>query len=157
MKRNGTKRHHGPGGSLKGSANAKRLAAVILEVLSGVRTPTDASQATGISLPRYYVLETRGLQGLIMALEPRPKGKQRSPASTVAALGREKEKLQRELLRAQALVRAAQRSVGLRERRPEKAKPGQRRRRRPSARALKAVAALRRETPEGPETQRQEG
>lgn len=150
-------RHRGPGGSLQGSANAKRMAAVVLEVLSGLRTPTDASQATGISLPRYYVLETRGLQGLISALEPRPKGKQRSPASTVAALGREKEKLQRELLRAQALVRVAQRSVGLKERRPEKAKPGTRRRRRPSVRVLQAVKALRRETPETAEKPRQEG
>lgn len=154
MKRNG--RHRGPGGSLSGSANAKRLAAVILEVLSGLRTPTDASQATGISLPRYYVLETRGLQGLITALEPRPKGKQRSPASTVAALGREKEQLQRELLRAQALVRVAQRTVGLKERRPEKETVGKRRRR-PSVRALQAVKALRRETPETAEKQSQEG
>lgn len=151
------KRHRGPGGSLQGSASAKRLAAVILEVLSGLRTPTDASQATGISLPRYYVLETRGLQGLINALEPRPKGKQKSPASTVAALGREKERLQRELLRAQALVRAAQRSVGLKERRPEKVKPGKRRRRRPSVRALQAVKALRKETPETAEKSSQEG
>jgi len=155
MKRNG--RPRGPGGSLTGSASAKRLAAVILEVLSGLRTPTDASQATGISLPRYYVLETRGLQGLITALEPRPKGKQRSPASTVAALGREKETLQRELLRAQALVRVAQRTVGLKERRPEKEQPGKRRRRRPSVRALQAVKALRRETPETAEKQSQEG
>jgi hypothetical protein len=108
-------------------------------------------------LPRYYVLETRGLQGLITALEPRPKGKQRSPASTVAALGREKETLQRELLRAQALVRVAQRTVGLKERRPEKEQPGKRRRRRPSVRALQAVKALRRETPETAEKQSQEG
>jgi hypothetical protein len=133
------------------------MAAVILEVLSGLRTPTDASQATGISLPRYYVLETRGLQGLISALEPRPKGKQKSPASTAATLGREKEKLQRELLRAQALVRVAQRSVGLKERRPGKVKPGKRGRRRPSVRALQAVKALRRETSETAEKSGQEG
>jgi hypothetical protein len=133
------------------------MAAVILEVPSGLRTPTDASQATGISLPRYYVLETRGLHGLISALEARPKGKQKSPASTVAALGCEKEKLQRELLRAQALVRVAQRSVGLKERRPEKVKPGERRRRRPNGRALQAVKALRRDTPETAEQSGQEG
>lgn len=140
-------RTNGPGAAIAGSVGAKRLGAVILEVLSGVRTPTEASQAAGVSLPRYYVLETRGLQGLITALEPRPKGKRKSPASVMATLEREKARLERELQRAQALVRAAQRSVGIPERKPDKSH-GKRRRRKPTARALKAVAALRRETAE---------
>ncbi len=63
----------GPG-ALKGSPEARRQAALILEVLCGVRTATDASKAMGIALPRYYVLETRALQGFILALEPLPRG-----------------------------------------------------------------------------------
>ncbi|QVL31033.1 hypothetical protein KIH39_19585 [Telmatocola sphagniphila] len=51
---------------------AKRLASVILEVLAGARTPTDAATAVGISLPNYYQVETRALQGLLKACEPRP-------------------------------------------------------------------------------------
>jgi hypothetical protein len=35
------------------SAEAKRVAAAILEVLAGARTPTEAAQALGLSLPRY--------------------------------------------------------------------------------------------------------
>jgi len=39
------------------SATAKRLAAAILEVLAGARTPTEAAQTLELSLPRYYQLE----------------------------------------------------------------------------------------------------
>ena len=42
---------------------AKRLAAVILEVLAGVRTPTGAATAPGIRLPRYYLWEERAIRG----------------------------------------------------------------------------------------------
>jgi hypothetical protein len=36
------------------SAEAKRLAAAILEVLAGMRTPAAAAQVLKLSLPRYY-------------------------------------------------------------------------------------------------------
>ena len=42
---------------------AKRLAAVILEVLAGVRTPTGAATALGIRLPRYYFVGRAGHTG----------------------------------------------------------------------------------------------
>ncbi len=56
------------------SREAQRLAAAILEVLAGVRTPTDAAAALEISLPRYYLWEQRALAGLVAACEPRPVG-----------------------------------------------------------------------------------
>lgn len=62
---------------ISGGEAAKRSAAVILEVLAGLRTPTEASQALGITAMRYYVLERRGLEGMVAALAPRPKGKRR--------------------------------------------------------------------------------
>lgn len=99
--------------TLPGSAEAKRLAAGVLEVLSGMRGPQEASEGLSTSLARYYQLETRALGGLIAALEPRPKGRVKKPADEIAGLVREKEQLTRELQRAQALVRAAQRSVGI--------------------------------------------
>ena len=39
------------------SRDAQRFATGILEVLAGVRTPTDAAAAMGISVPRYYLWE----------------------------------------------------------------------------------------------------
>ena len=51
-------------------SEAQRLAAAILEVLAGVRSPPAASELLGISLPRYYQLEARALEGLVAALGP---------------------------------------------------------------------------------------
>jgi hypothetical protein len=128
------------------SREAKRLAAAILEVLAGVRTPPDAARTMEMSLPRYYVLEQRALQGLLSACEAKPKGRVRSPASEVTALRRDNDRLQRELARQQTLVRAAQRTVGLSPPTPPPPKPGKKpRRRRPVARALNVAQRLRQE------------
>jgi hypothetical protein len=118
---------------------AKRLAAVVLEVLSGACGPTAGSQRLGISLPRYYALETRGLQALVAALEPRPRGRVRHVDS--AAARREQERLERDVLRLQALVRTLQRAVAV-------APPPKetRRRRKTKPRATKVIAQLRAET-----------
>ncbi|MBP9891528.1 MAG: hypothetical protein KBG84_06440 [Planctomycetes bacterium] len=40
--------------TLKGTPEARRQAALILEVLGGLRGPTDAAKAMGVALPRYY-------------------------------------------------------------------------------------------------------
>ena len=133
------------------SAAAKRLAAAILEVLAGTRTPAEAAQAVGVSLPRYYLLEVRALQGMLVACEPRPLGRQQTAESTLAALQRDCEHWRRECTRQQALVRAAQRTIGLSPPAPAKPSPsGGKRRRRPTARALRAAARLQTETAEPP-------
>jgi hypothetical protein len=136
--------------TLVGSREAKRIAAGLLEVLSGVRGPKDGSAALGISLNRYYQLETRALQGFLAALEPKPKGRQKRPEDRLAALERDKRRLEQELARHQALVRAAQRSLGLpglaREEAGNKGRgrgKGTARRRSRGIRGLKAVAVLR--------------
>ena len=128
--------------SLTGDEGAKRSAALILEVLAGLRTPTEASEALGVSAMRYYVLERRALEGMVQALAPRPKGKRRRPEDALAEAGREKVRLQREMGRLQALVRAAQRTMGLPPP-PSREKGDKRRRRRPQVRAVKAMALLR--------------
>jgi hypothetical protein len=132
------------------SREAKKQAAALLEVLAGARTPGQAAQALGISLPGYYHLETRALAGLVQACEPRPVGRVKTPASRLAALDKECERLRRECSRQQALARAAQRTVGLAPP-PTPAKPpgagGKRRRRRPTVRALKAARTLQAEAP----------
>lgn len=99
--------------ALEGSREALRMAAVILETLGGLRSTQEASEVLEIALPRYYVLETRALQGLVAALEPRPKGRRPDPELELTRLREEVERLEREVLRYQALHRASQRVLGL--------------------------------------------
>src|SRR5271155_4376029 len=56
------------------SRDAKQRAAAILEVLAGGRTPTQAAQALGLSLGRYYLLEDKALAAVVAACEPQPRG-----------------------------------------------------------------------------------
>jgi hypothetical protein len=95
------------------SAQARRQTAAILEVLAGVRTPTQAAEVLEVSLPRYYQLEARGLKGLLDACEPKPKGRQVNPLKQMQEIQRENERLRQDVSRQQTLVRAAQRAVGL--------------------------------------------
>jgi|HubBroStandDraft_6_1064221.scaffolds.fasta_scaffold26124_3 hypothetical protein len=122
------------------SRDAKRLAAAILEVLAGLRTPAQAAQATGVSLPRYYQLEAQALAGLVRACERQPKGRRRESPNAAAALAKENERLKRDLGRQQTLVRLAQRSVGLS---PAAPPAKARRKRKPTTRALVAAERLR--------------
>jgi hypothetical protein len=125
-----------------------------LEVLAGVRRPSEAAQALGTSLPRYYQLEQRALAGLLRACEPSLRGPRLDPTRQLAKLERENQRLKRECDRQQALVRMAERSLGLPG--PAAVKPpakGQeaagngsgkkRRKRRPSVRALQGARGLR--------------
>jgi hypothetical protein len=127
------------------SMTARKHAAAILEVLAGARTTGQAAEALGVSLPRYYQLEQRALEGLLSACEPRPMGRVRSEASVSAKLRKENERLQRELSRQQTLVRLTQRSMGLPAAAPAAKMAGKKRRRRPAARALAVAARLREE------------
>ena len=104
------------GGATLGQDNgrdAQRQAAVILEVLAGARTPTQAAAALNVSVPRYYQMETRALRGLVEACEAKPRGRCPSMDKEIAAVRREQERLQRELTRHQSLVRVTQRHLGL--------------------------------------------
>jgi hypothetical protein len=132
------------------SKESKRMAAVILEVLAGVRTPTQAAEVLQVSLPRYYQLEVRALRGLVEACEPKPRGRQPQAGSTEAALRRENEHLRREVSRQQTLVRMTQRNIGVAPPVP-KATPGKKRKRRPSVRALQMAQRLQREAAESAE------
>jgi hypothetical protein len=148
-----TARRRGPA-PLPGSSPARRQAAAILEVLAGVRRPIEAAQVLGTSLPRYYQLERRALLGLLEACEPAPRGPRVDPARQLAQLEQEIRRLKRECDRQQALVRMAERSLGLPAPAAVKASTrGQeessavgskrRRRRRASVRALQVVRSLR--------------
>src|SRR5262245_4385913 len=126
------------------SQEARRRAAAILEVLAGSRLPSEAAAALGVSLPRFYLLEQQALNGLVQGCEPKPHGRTLTPERALAKLHKEVERLKGESIRQQALVRAAQRTIGLNLPEPSKAKPanGKKRRRRPTVRALKHAARL---------------
>jgi hypothetical protein len=142
------KRSHGMQG---GTCEANRLAVVILEVLAGGRTPLEAATVMGVALPRYYQLEIRALQGMVAALEPRPKVRQPSPEGRIAQLEKALNESRRESARQQALVRAAQRGLGIKPASVTEGKPlgkdkSGRRKRRPTVRALKAAKVLAQES-----------
>jgi hypothetical protein len=137
------KRHQVGGADLgkDRGADAKRMAAAILEVLAGARTPTEAATALSLSVPRYYQVEAQALRGLLEACEPKPRGRVRLEKNEVETLRKENQRLQRDLTRHQSLARAAQRAVGLS---PPAAvnKAGKKPRKRRVARALSVVARL---------------
>ena len=133
---------------------AKRSAAVVLEVLAGIRTTTEAAAALGIRVERYYLLEQRAVRGLISACEPRAPGRVVSADRRLAQLERELGTTRRDLMRQQALTRTTQRALGLlaavqppaskagKAKEPEQAAPSKRRKHRAQARALRAARLL---------------
>ncbi len=129
-----------------GGPDARKTGAMVLEVLAGELCPTEAAQTLGISLPRYYQIEKQALEGLIAACEPREKGRRQKSAEKDLA---EKElvhrRLERELHRAQALLRASQKAIGVMAAVKEKT-PSGRKRRTPQVRALKIAKSLVKET-----------
>ena len=133
--------------AVRGSDAARRVVALLLEAWSGVRTTMAASEAMGVTLPRFYQLEARALQVLVMAMEPRPRGRPRTAEDALGKLQAERQRLLRDVERYQSLYRTAQRALGVAVARPpEKANnpgSGGKRRRGPRKRARgQAVAAV---------------
>jgi uncharacterized protein (DUF2267 family) len=133
----------GPGLGQDSHRDARRVAAAVLEVLAGARTPTEAAQALAVTVPRYYQLESQALKGLLAACAPKPRGRVKSADKELATLKRDNQRLQREVSRQQALVRAAQRTVGLAAPpSPPAGKSSKKTRKRRVARALSVAARL---------------
>lgn len=98
---------------LEGSESARKLAAIMLESWSGACGPLEAAQKMGVALVRYYQLESRALQAVILALEPRARGRRLSPEAHVRRDVGERRRLERELHRYQSLYRSAAKSLGI--------------------------------------------
>jgi hypothetical protein len=98
---------------IQGSPEARKRATAVLEVLGGLVTPTEAAGALGIGVPRYYMLETQALEGLVKACEPRGRGPGRSQAKVIRAQADQIQRLEREVRRLQALVRVSHRALGV--------------------------------------------
>jgi len=134
--------------TLKGSKQAKASLVVILETLSGACTTGEAAERLSVSLSRYYQLETRALQGMLTALEPRPRGPRKTKDAEIRALKAEKREVERALRRATSLLRAASRSVGVKAPKKKGAKAKKKRARR-CARGATVLATIREEAQGG--------
>jgi len=135
---------------------ARKRAAAVLEVMGGLSSPSAAAEAVGVSLPRYYALEKKALEGLVAACAPsRQKGRQASPAREMEKLRERVKFLERESARNLAMLRAAQRAMGLttpvskNDKESAKGKSGKRRRK-PVVRALVVAESLRGAAPAAP-------
>ena len=136
--------------TLQGSKRARQVAVAVLDALSGEVGVSEAAEQLGISLSRYYQLETKALEGMLRALEPRGKGPQKTPEREIKALRAEKQALEAELRRQQNLLRAAHRTVGLGGRRAGSGPSKRRRRAKRVDRGRVVRQTLRRGTPEEP-------
>lgn len=93
------------GGGPQVSPEAKRRAAVLYEVLAGVRAPQQAAEVLGLSLAGFYQMEERATLQVQLGCEVRPRGRQATGESKAAALVKEVERLRQEVVRYQALLR----------------------------------------------------
>ena len=139
--------------TLQGSKRARQIAVAVLETLAGELGTTDAAATLGVSLSRYYQLETRALAGLLAAVEPRTRGPQKTPERENQALLAQNSQLQKELRRYQALLRAAHRSVGLPSRGTKDGKSNKRARAKRGSRGQTVRQTLRQQEPEAKEGQ----
>jgi len=117
----------------------------LLEVLGGLRTPMQAAESLGLSLPGFYQLEDRALNHFLAGCESRPRGRQPDGESKLQALVREIDRLKKELGRYQALMRLTQRTVGISPPAAPAKSTGRRRKRRPTVQALRRADRLHKE------------
>lgn len=147
--------------TIRASKRARQITMVVIEAFAGELGTTEAAERLGISLSRYYQLETRALGGMMAALEPRPRGPGKTPEREIQTLQGEKKALEKELRRHQSLLRAAHRGVGLPARLPKGAssKPQRRARRGSRGRTVLQTIRPRTDVPkgEGDGTAKQDG
>lgn len=135
------------------SSQARRIAAVLLEVLAGVRATGSAAKELGITPMRFYQIEERAIGGLISACEPRSSGLQpeRRDALELASLREQVRRQAQELNQARSVLRTTRRQLGVASApepivvRPGKRKDGKPTKakvRRPTVRALTVVRRL---------------
>jgi hypothetical protein len=95
-----------------------------------------------MSQMKYYLMESRALQGMVTAMEPRPKGRRAKKAEDVLEQAiRERDRLKRDVNRMTSLLRLVRKGACLGEPEQQPMKNG-RKRRKPACRAEKLMARL---------------
>ena len=123
-------------------SQARKRAAAVLEVLAGLRTPQQAAGELGLSLPTYFNLEMRARRGLTFACCAQPPGRQQSLGPKLRQAQARLTDLERQVGRYQALLRTAQRNVGLSPAVGPKPPAGGRKPKKPAVRALRTLKAI---------------
>lgn len=119
------------------TAETRRRVSAILDVMAGNLTPTQAAEALSISVPKYYILESKALDGMLEACKPRKPGFVRTAEQELKDLQKEYAKLERECARYRTLVRTAQRAAGFNADKGKKSAAAKsKRNRKPTVRAL---------------------
>jgi hypothetical protein len=127
---------------LGGTREARKAAAVILEVLTGRVRPQEGAAALGVGVQRYYRVEKQALEALVKGCEPRPRGRRAPrPQEHEAHLRERIRRLENEVARHQAIARAAHKALGIL---PARVDPKKRKPRGPAFRAAKVVVSLQR-------------
>jgi hypothetical protein len=135
-------------GVVRGTEIARRTASAILEVVSGERGSYEAAEALGISPMRYYALEGRALQGMVTALEPRPRGPRGpKPEDVLRKTEAERDRLRREVGRLESLLRVMRKGYRLEE--PKATVKGKTKRRPKRATRTKVLLSRLRTIPSG--------
>lgn len=107
-------------------ALARARCLMLLSVLSGEKSVSEAIREEKISRPSYYQLETRALNAMLAALNPLGASAQEGPDRSVAAarieeLHRQLQRLQQDKRRAQRLLLLSRKSLRLP--RPRRGRP----------------------------------
>jgi hypothetical protein len=84
---------------------------MVLSVLSGEKPVTQAIQEAGISRGTYYQLETRALEAMLLALGPRPLGRERQTSTRVWELEAKLKRLEQAKRRAERLLQLTRKVV----------------------------------------------
>lgn len=73
---------------LNGTEESKHRLKVLLQTVTGERTPESAWQELGISKTQFYELRRRMLEGALSGLSPKPAGRPRKPETVEEAQAR---------------------------------------------------------------------
>lgn len=98
-------------GTAQGQARARCL--LVLSVLSGETPVSDAIARAGISRQTYYNLETRALQGMLLALDPASNTQGSAAAERVGQLEQQVQALQQQKRRAERLLMLGRKTMRL--------------------------------------------
>ncbi len=118
-------RKKGPLGSLDvEDQEAKSKVSLVLDVLAGEKSISEACRQTGIQPMQYYKLEERMVRAMLAAATLKPgRGRRKDPLAEASALATETDELRKEHRRLKSLVRVSKKLFKTGRRKPRKTGP----------------------------------
>lgn len=120
------RRKKGPLGSLDvEDQEAKSKVSLVLDVLAGEKSISEACRQTGIKPMQYYKLEERMVRAMFAAATVKPgRGRRKDPLAEASALATQTEDLRQEHRRLKSLVRVTKKLFRTGRRKARKTGPG---------------------------------